>query len=469
MLSLAMALMLVFSFAAGIQTRPASAQPAAAAEAISITDAAGDPWVDVSVDSFTPDFTGYDRNYAPARGFQFAHITVTITNTGASPFSPNAYSFVLIDTEGFVSDSAFVVVDETQAPPMLGSEILEPGQSETGSVVFEMLAGTEAAAIGYSVTWDRFTFLALNGTPPALGETVEVLGPDAQPIANITVDEWLDPLPGVDSSSAPERGHHFGAAVVTIENIGGGPIQTDPWTFKMVDSDGYESSGSNPYRPEPEIEDLPYTELATGDSLTGIVSFQVFNTATPSFITFDTGDQVTLLAAFPDAPSLPELSSLPEVEAPAPPVNGADDEEDATDDEDSTDDGTSGQVSEECQAADDWLNDFFAELETSSISGFDFSDAVDMTVEELEEIRNGFEEFQDLIDEADPPALAAGIIDSYGVIVEYALDSMDDLIDAAENGEDLEPLVEAILDDEEAFDPFDQAFDEYLEACPIQD
>jgi hypothetical protein len=457
-LSIAMTLMLVFSFAAGMQSRPASAQPTARGEAVSITDAAGEPWVEVSVDAFAPDFTGYDRSYAPERGFQFAAVTVTITNIGTSSYAPNSYNFALIDTEGFVNDSTWVVVDETQAPAVLGSDMIEPGASASGLVVFQMLAGTEAAGITFAVTYDRFAFLALNGAPPALGDTVEVLGPDAQPLLNISVDEWLDPLPGVDSSSPPDRGHHFGGAVVTMENVSGAPFQTDPWQFKMLDSDGYEAGGSMPYRPEQEVPDLQYTELADGDTLTGVVGFQVFNTASPGFIAFDTGDQFTLVAAFPDAPAIPQLSGLPEVEAPAPSTGGGD----------TTDDQATVQVSEECQAADAWVTDFFARLDERVISDFDFADAVDMSADELVDVQRSFEDLIDEMDAEEPPALVQEVFDTFVQLLEYAVDSLDGLIEAAENGDDLQPLVDAILADEAAFENYFAAIDEYTTACPTE-
>src|SRR5690606_21182809 len=76
-ISVAMALLLMLSFVAGIQPVTGSAQSTeTTGQAVTITDAAGNPWVGVSVDSFTADFTGYSRNYAPDRGFQYAHITV---------------------------------------------------------------------------------------------------------------------------------------------------------------------------------------------------------------------------------------------------------------------------------------------------------------------------------------------------------------------------------------------------------
>jgi hypothetical protein len=217
-----------------------------------------------------------------------------------------------------------------------------------------------------------------------------------------------------------------------------------------------------PYRPEQEVPDLQYTELAAGDTLTGVVGFQVFNTASPGFIAFDTGEQFTLVAAFPDAPAIPQLSTLPEIEAPDPSAGG-----DTTADDQSDGEATV-EVSAECQAADAWLNDFFDRLNESVISDFEFTDAADMSAEELADVQSAVEDLIDELDAEEPPALTQGVFDAYVQLLEYAVDSLDILIEAADNGEDLQPLVDEILADETAFDNYFAAIDEYTTACTAE-
>ncbi|MCC6704801.1 MAG: DUF4352 domain-containing protein [Thermomicrobiales bacterium] len=455
--SVAMSLLLMLSFVAGLHAPRLMAQDTdGAGRAVAMTDAAGQPMIEMTVDSFTPDFQGYDNSYAPDRGFAFAHITVTVTNIGSAPFSPNTYSFQLIDTDGFVSDSAYVLIDESQALPMLSSEPIEPGETVTGSVTFQVLAGTEAAAIGYSVTWDRLTLLAAADTMPAAGDTVEVLDNNARPLVNVTVDDWLDPLPDVDPSSQPNRGYHFAGAVLTIENVGGNTWPVDPYSFKMIDTDGYRNSGTSAWRSDPEIPDLGYDDLAAGDSVTGLLAFQAFNTAQPAFIVFETGDQLTFVASFPDAPTAPSLADIPTVDQIDLPVS--------TGGGDATEEDV--EMSEDCLVIQAYIDEVSALMDESGVAEFEIDDATDLTADELIELQDGFEALQDGLADLDVPEAAQDFHDGFGHVVDFMITSFDDLIDTAEAGEDLTPLVDELLEEEDEFSGYFDGLMALYDQCP---
>lgn len=463
--SIALALFLVLGLAAGLVTPRVSAQGATTTgEAVSILDAAGQPLLELSVDSFTPDFQGYDRSYAPDRGFEYAHITVTMTNVGAGPFSINTYGFRLIDAEGFASDSAFVSIDETAAPPMLDSSPLEPGDTRSGSVVFMVLAGTEAAAVAYSVTYERLSFLASSATAPAFGDPVDLLDSNAQPVGVVTVDEWLDPLPDLDPSSQPNRGYHYAGALITIENTGDTILPVDPYSYTMIDTDGYQNFATSAYRPSSETPDLEYADLAPGESMTGLVTFQVFNTSTPAFIVHDENDRFSVLAAFDEAVGVPNLSDLPTVDAiysgPAP------DTDDTTDDTTDETDEPVEEVSEECQELEDWIFGIFDMLEADPVlADFDIEASADMSVEELEEARDALEDVLDDLEGEEAPSLGAEFLDAIIALIEYMIDGLDQFIDAAENGDDVQAVVDEVTADEEALNAYLATFMSIGEAC----
>ena len=466
--SIAMALMLVLGFVAGLSAPRAFAQETATAGvAVAIADSAGQPMLEISIDSYTPDFQGYDSSYAPDRGFEYALITVTITNVSAGPAAINTYGFQLIDTEGFTADSTYIYLDEAAAPAIFDGTPLEAGESRTGSVIFQVLSGTEAAAITYSVTYDRLTFLASSAANPAVGDQANILDSNAQPIGAVTVEEWIDPLPDTDPSSQASRGYHYGGALVTIENIGDSTLSIDPYSFAMVDSEGYRNGSTTAYRPDPETPDLEYSDLAPGDSVTGIVSFQVFNSSTPAFLVHEANDQFAILASFADGPALPALSDLPTVDAV---FSGSDVGDEGTDGE-GTDEGTDDvEVSAECQEVEDWVQALFAELEENEeLNSFNIDDAANMTVDELEDVRDAFEDLQDDLEDRDAPELADGFLTEYTSLIDYMINALDDLIDAAENGDDLQPIVDELNADEEAFEGYLAAINSIVEACPNMD
>ena len=77
------------------------------------------------------------------------------------------------------------------------------------------------------------------------------------------------------------------------------------------------------------MPDLGYVDLASGESTTGIVSFEVFNTSAPAFIVVQTDSQYAFIAGFDDAPETPALSDLPTVDAVYDGSAAADDHADA--------------------------------------------------------------------------------------------------------------------------------------------
>lgn len=455
--SVAMSLLLMLSFVAGLHAPRTMAQETdPAGQAVTLTDAAGQPMLEMTVNSFTPDFQGYNNSYAPDRGFEYAHITVTVTNVGTAPFSPNTYSFQLIDTDGFVSDSAYVVIDESQALPMLSSAPIGPGETVNGSVTFQVLAGTEAAAIGYSVSWDRLTLLAASDTMPVAGDTVEVLDNNARPMVSVTVDDWLDPLPDVDPSSQPNRGYHYAGAVLTIENVGGSAWTVDTYNFKMIDTDGYRNNGTSAWRTNPEIPNLDYSDLATGDSVTGVLAFQAFNAAQPAFIVFESGDQLTFVAAFPDAPVAPSLADIPTVDQIDLPVSTPAD--DATEDD--------VEMSEDCLVIQGYIDEVSVLMDETAVADFSIDEAADLTADELIALQEAFEALQDGLADLDVPEAAQDFHDGFASLVDFMIVSFDDLIDTAEAGEDLTPLVDALLEEEDAFSGYLEALMALYEQCP---
>jgi len=308
------------------------------------------------------------------------------------------------------------------------------------------------------VTWDRLTLLAASDTMPAPGETIEVLDNNARPMVSVTVDDWLDPLPELDPSSQPNRGYHYAGALLTIENTGGSAWPVDVYSFKMIDTDGYRNNGTSAWRSNPEIPDLGYDDLAAGESVTGLLAFQLFNTAQPAFIVFETGDQLTFLAAFPDAPAAPSLADIPTIDQIDLPVSVTSDGGDATEDE--------VEMSEDCLVIQGYIDEVSALMEETGVADFQIDDAADLTADELIEMQEAFEALQDGLGDIDVPEAAQAFHDGFGSLIDFMIVSFDDLIDAAENGEDLTALVDALLEEEDAFADYIDALMALYDQCP---
>jgi hypothetical protein len=152
--------------------------------------------------------------------------------------------------------------------------------------------------------------LAQDGTPtinlgggsgPQIGEAVSWVGNEGSEVAKVTVNKITDPFEDFDAaSSIPTRGFHFALLSVTIENTGPRPVSVDPSAFQLVDSQGYQSRYYGVYRTEESTTaepDLQYADLAAGESITGVIGFQILNGTTIESVIFapDSSRLITLV------------------------------------------------------------------------------------------------------------------------------------------------------------------------------
>lgn len=138
------------------------------------------------------------------------------------------------------------------------------------------------------------------GADPAVGDSVPYIGSDGQEWARVTVEEVIDPFDDYDASSgAPDRGNRWVALRITVEDTGSKAVEVSSFDFIVQDDQGFLYGNSFISRTEeqeaaePEFEDA---NLAPGDSVTGLLFFQVVDDAQLSHIFWepDSGRLVTL-------------------------------------------------------------------------------------------------------------------------------------------------------------------------------
>lgn len=132
-----------------------------------------------------------------------------------------------------------------------------------------------------------FAARAQDGSPvaggtvgPAVGTAVSWVGNEGTELAKVTVTDIADPFKDYDRSSPPERGYHFVLITVTVDNTGTAPVTVDPFAFDLVDADGFVAHSTGLYRSADATAanpDLQSGDVAPGDSVSGVVGFQVFN------------------------------------------------------------------------------------------------------------------------------------------------------------------------------------------------
>lgn len=134
-------------------------QPAVAGTPVSVIDSTGAAVAQVTVDSVTMPFTGYDASSAPPRGTNYVAAIITVTNTGSGVFSLNPSDVQIVDVDGFVSDPAYVSRSDLTIPDLSYTD-LEPGASVQGMLVYPIFAGVEPAQIIFSPGDDNLYVVA---------------------------------------------------------------------------------------------------------------------------------------------------------------------------------------------------------------------------------------------------------------------------------------------------------------------
>ena len=118
--------------------------PVAAGTPVTILNTSGAEAAQVTVNSVTAPFEGYDASSAPPRGSTYVAVDVTVTNTGSSVLSVSPSDFWVIDADGFVLSSTYVTRTDTTVPDYDYID-LNPGDSQHGMLVYQIYEGVPVA------------------------------------------------------------------------------------------------------------------------------------------------------------------------------------------------------------------------------------------------------------------------------------------------------------------------------------
>lgn len=105
----------------------------------------------LSADQVVDEFDDVARGVDPQRGNKFVGVTVTIENVGEDPFATDPASIFLGTTNGIFWQSSPIErsADATDETPDLTTDPIEPGDTVTGFVGFEIPADLEIAYVMY--------------------------------------------------------------------------------------------------------------------------------------------------------------------------------------------------------------------------------------------------------------------------------------------------------------------------------
>lgn len=442
---------------------PATPGPGSATSSI-IYGSDGQPEGEISVSSVVDPFEDYDSGGAPQRGFHYVMAVVTMTSTGDAPLEAAAYSFYAVDQEGFQYSPTYLYRDSAamEATPDFAGGTIEPGQSMSGAVFFQLLDNTAVGLILYQPSYESLVTAAdLREDPVKEGDPVEIVNSDGSPGGTITMVETIEPLDGVTSS--PERGFEFVGISVTIENGGDAPLAIEPYSFYITDEEGFIYTSYGAYRDEAaeaDLPSLPYGAVVEpGASITGVVTYQILS-----------GTQIGLIYYAPSFDRHVRLAEYADERAPG--LSGEEPTFEVTPEAEDTPVATSPG----CEGVIEWAEASIPLIFAWSGAFFAVADFVDnggsgLSPADARDAADAAADLADAQEEIDVPDIAQEGHDALITLFERTATALDDLATALEDGDDagidaarsdLSAIATAADDGGE----FDSAFTTLEEQCP---
>ena len=459
-------------------TQDDEATPTAdAGGAVTIFGADGEPAGEIAIDAIVDPFEDFDPSYAPQRGFHYVMAGVTVT-AGDAALEAGAYNFSLVDVDGFAYTTTFAFrsTEDTEALPDFAGGAIEAGQSLGGVIFFEVLDGTTPAYLTYQPTFETMLTVAdLRDAPVAQGDAVEYISNNSQPIATLTVDDVVNPLEDYDTSYAPERGFEYAGVVVTVQNTGTDPLQVDPFSFYLVDAQGfifYSTFAIRTEEAEAELPTLESAELVAGDTVTGMIVFQVLAGTEIGFIYYSPAfDRQLRLAEYGEgrAPA-PSTSSDDIPTNPNVGTNGTDDPDETPEPEETP---VPQASDEDCEPVIEWAEATIVQFDALNAAYDVIGPALTGEDLDADAIRDAADAISDAAadqEDLDTPDLAEDANDALIAVFDEAAEALNDLADAveADDTEAIDAAVEAFftVGTEEGPGSLNQSFDDLSEACP---
>ncbi len=203
-----------------------SAAATAPGTKVSFVDTNGQPAADITVTEVIDPLTDFDPSSPPQRGFEFAAVNVTVTNTGAAPFTISQSDFTVVDVDGFSSPyyGAYRTADATAAKPDLQSgAAIDPGKSVSGIVSFQVLKGSKINQVFYVPSGRIVEVVNLGGKG-----VVATATPGPQPTATASAEANATEASATDVSATEAP------AVATVDLSGIDCKAVDAWGAKLV-------------------------------------------------------------------------------------------------------------------------------------------------------------------------------------------------------------------------------------------
>ncbi len=287
-----------------------------------------------------------------------------------------------------------------------------------------------------------------------IGEPVPIYNVDGDEVAQVTVDEVIDPFEDYEDFGAPAEGERFVLAAITVENTGERPYEFAQFDFYLLDSFGRAAFANFVSRTADSIVEYPDLESSNmnpGETVSGAVLYVVADDAELTQLYYSFFGDIPQLYALADlsggtggssagdeddqAEETPDATD--EEESDNTDADDTDDETPVADDEDDADDDSADDAAiEPTEEHCDWATDTLDRLNALQPVGAELQNmGDDVDIERLREIADQLADEADAQRESDPPAAAEEASDQIADALDTYADALDVVADAVEEDE----------------------------------
>lgn len=437
---------------------------------VTLIGADGVPAGTMSITAITDPFQGYDASSAPMRGYHYALVEVTVTNTGSGPMVVDPNSIEALDSDGFIAEQPYVNFADSTVTPLEYTDALAPGESVSGAVVYELFGDMAIQQMVYVPQYGRLiSVLDLRTAPVALGTPVSIIGSDGSEVAQVTVDGVTAPFTGFDPSSAPPRGTGYVALEVTVTNTSAGVLSVSPADFWLIDRDGFALSSTYVSRTDTTVPDYDFIDLNPGESQHGMIFYSVFEGVPAAQVVYGDGyTTLTVVADLAAGGSQAESGSAGQPGVEVTPTVAAPPTAEAI--------ATTAASSADCAGLIEWANDLADRVGSAAALVVPFQTA-DVSTLDAATVRDVGAQMRAMGDEqaaSNPPAAAEEL---NTLMTEQFYYALADAIDQIANGIEQQNAASALAGQMAAQKvvglfadggPYDVALDALELACPVE-
>lgn len=416
-----------------------SAQPTRldVGDPIAIPDIDGNEIGTVTLTDMQEDFTDFSEKALDE--LQYVSFGLSIENTGDDPIPVEPGNIAVVDDAGLIYSDIDVTRDD-DADEITSDEV-ESGDTLEGYVEIGFPADRDLAQLVWVVGQGQLVTIINNADPVEVGDAVTLYNQDYEEEAEITTEDVVFDFDDVADDIEIQDGYQVLGYQVTIENVGEEDLQVDAASFFISTTDGvFWTPDTSIVRSDDAIDEVPDLSeiaadpIAPGDSITGYITFSVFDTQTVDNIFY-----------LPDGFRLVRVWDNPDRE------DGGDSTPDANDDEDNgdlgpvgddktktaDDDSDTGDSDADCAGAADYQDATLANIQawSQALNDADFANILSADPDDLRDVADTLQDIADDQAKLDVPPAAEEFNDLLADAFQQTADAMNDIADGLENGD----------------------------------